>query len=151
MGSGMRALIQRVSSASVAVDGQVVGQIGPGLLVLLGVGHGDAEAQAAWLAEKVANLRVFPDEAGAMNRSLLDVGGGALVVSQFTLYGDCRRGRRPSFTGAAPPEAANALYERFCALLAGNGVLAVERGVFRAEMRVSLVNEGPVTLMVETP
>lgn len=151
MGSGMRALIQRVSSASVAVDGQVVGQIGPGLLVLLGVGHGDGEAQAVWLAEKVANLRVFPDEAGAMNRSLLDVGGGALVVSQFTLYGDCRRGRRPSFTGAAPPEAANALYERFCALLAGNGVLAVERGVFRAEMRVSLVNEGPVTLMVETP
>lgn len=151
MGPGMRALIQRVSSASVAVDGQVVGQIGPGLLVLLGVGHGDAEAQAVWLAEKVANLRIFPDEAGAMNRSLLDVGGGALVVSQFTLYGDCRRGRRPSFTGAAPPEAANALYERFCALLAGNGVLAVERGVFRAEMRVSLVNEGPVTLMVETP
>ena len=147
----MRALVQRVSQASVEVEGQVVGQIGLGLLVLLGVGHGDGEEQAAWLADKVANLRIFADDAGAMNRSLLDVGGGALVVSQFTLYGDCRRGRRPSFTGAAPPEAANALYQRFCALLSERGVLSVERGVFRAEMRVSLVNEGPVTLMVETP
>lgn len=147
----MRALVQRVSCATVEVEGQVVGQIGRGLLILLGVGHGDGEAQAVWLADKVANLRVFPDDAGAMNRSLLDVGGGALVVSQFTLYGDCRRGRRPSFTGAAPPELANALYERFCALMAQGGVSTVERGVFRAEMRVSLVNEGPVTLMVETP
>ena len=114
----MRALLQRVSSASVEVDGQVVGQIGPGLLILLGVGQGDTEAAAVWLAEKVANLRIFQDDAGAMNRSLLDVGGGALVVSQFTLYGDVRQGRRPSF---------------------------------RAEMRVSLVNEGPVTLMLESP
>lgn len=147
----MRALIQRVSSASVEVEGQVVGQVGLGLLVLLGVGQQDTDRQAAWLAEKVANLRVFPDEAGNMNRSLLDVGGGALVVSQFTLYGDARRGRRPSFTDAAPPERANALYERFCAMLAEQGVGTVERGVFRAMMRVALVNEGPVTLMVETP
>lgn len=147
----MRALIQRVSSASVAVEGQVVGAIEEGLLVLLGVGRGDDERKAAWLAEKVANLRIFHDEAGAMNRSLLDLGGGALVVSQFTLYGDTRRGRRPSFTEAAPPEEANALYERFCALLAEQGVGRVARGVFRATMRVALVNEGPVTLMVETP
>ncbi len=147
----MRALLQRVSSASVEVDGQVVGQIGPGLLILLGVGQGDTEAAAVWLAEKVANLRIFQDDAGAMNRSLLDVGGGALVVSQFTLYGDTRRGRRPSFVGAAPPEEANTLYQRFCVLLAERGVGRVERGVFRAEMRVSLVNEGPVTLMLESP
>lgn len=147
----MRALIQRVSSASVEVEGRVVGSIGEGLLVLLGVGRGDDEKKAAWLAEKVANLRVFSDEAGNMNRSLLEVGGGALVVSQFTLYGDARKGRRPGFSEAAPPEEANALYERFCALLAEAGVARVERGVFRAMMRVSLVNEGPVTLMVEAP
>ena len=147
----MRALLQRVSSASVEVEGQVVGQIGAGLLILLGVGQGDTDAAAAWLAEKVANLRIFQDDAGAMNRSLLDVGGGALVVSQFTLYGDTRRGRRPSFVGAAPPEEANTLYQRFCVLLAERGVGRVERGVFRAEMRVSLVNEGPVTLMLESP
>lgn len=147
----MRALVQRVTSASVSVDGQVVGAIGPGLCVLLGVGRADGEAQVAWLAEKVANLRIFADEAGAMNRSLLDVGGGALVVSQFTLYGDTRKGRRPSFIEAAPPELANALYERFCAALAGQGVVLVQRGVFRAHMAVSLVNDGPVTLMVETP
>lgn len=147
----MRALVQRVTSASVSVGGQVVGAIGPGLCVLLGVGRADGEAQVAWLAEKVANLRIFADEAGAMNRSLLDVGGGALVVSQFTLYGDTRKGRRPSFVEAAPPELANALYERFCAALAGQGVVLVQRGVFRAHMAVSLVNDGPVTLMVETP
>lgn len=147
----MRALIQRVSSASVEVEGQVVGSIDAGLLILLGVGHGDDEKKAAWLAEKVANLRIFSDEAGNMNRSLLDVGGGALVVSQFTLYGDARKGRRPSFTDAAPPEQANALYERFCALISAQGVARVERGVFRAMMRVALVNEGPVTLLVETP
>jgi len=147
----MRALIQRVSSASVVVQGQVVGAIEAGLLVLLGVGRDDDERKAAWLAEKVANLRIFEDDAGAMNRSLLDVGGGALVVSQFTLYGDTRKGRRPSFIDAAPPETASALYERFCALLAASGVSRVERGVFRATMSVALVNEGPVTLMVETP
>ena len=147
----MRALLQRVSAASVEVEGQRVGEIGAGLLVLLGVGHGDGEVQAAWLAEKVANLRVFHDDAGAMNRSLLDVGGAALVVSQFTLYADTRRGRRPSFVGAAPPDEAKRLYERTCELLSAAGVARVERGVFRAEMRVSLVNEGPVTIMVETP
>lgn len=147
----MRALLQRVSSASVVVEGETVGQIDGGLLILLGVGKGDDEKKAAWLAEKVANLRIFEDDAGQMNRSLLDLGGGALVVSQFTLYGDARKGRRPSFTDAAPPEEANALYQRFCALLAEAGVVRVARGVFRATMRVSLVNEGPVTLMVETP
>lgn len=147
----MRALVQRVSSASVEVDGCVVGAIDQGLLVLLGVGRADDERAATWLAEKVANLRIFEDDAGAMNRSLLDVAGGALVVSQFTLYGDTRRGRRPSFIDAAPPEQANALYERFCTLLAAQGVGLVQRGVFRATMRVALVNEGPVTLMVESP
>lgn len=146
----MRALVQRVSQASVTVEGAVVGAIGPGLLVLLGVGQGDGEAQVAWLSDKVANLRIFADEAGSMNRSLLDVGGAALVVSQFTLYGDCRRGRRPSFTGAAPPEEANRLYEGFCEALARLGV-PVARGVFRATMSVALTNEGPVTLWVETP
>lgn len=147
----MRALVQRVSSASVQVEGRVVGAVDRGLLILLGVGKGDDEKKAAWLAEKLANLRIFSDEAGHMNRSLLDVGGGALVVSQFTLYGDARKGRRPSFTDAAPPEEANALYERFCALLADQGVARVERGIFRADMSVALVNEGPVTLMVEAP
>lgn len=146
----MRALVQRVSSASVRVEDTVAGEIGAGLLVLLGVGHGDGPAQVAWLAEKVVNLRVFPDDAGAMNRSLLDLGYSALVVSQFTLYGDTRRGRRPSFVDAAPPEEANLLYQQFCARLEGLGV-PVARGVFRATMQVALVNEGPVTLMLETP
>ena len=147
----MRALVQRVSSASVKVDGEAVGAIGPGLLVLLGVGRADGEAQISWLAEKVANLRIFPDEGGAMNRSLLDLGYGALVVSQFTLYGDARRGRRPSFVEAAPPEQAEPLYRQFCARLETCGVQPVARGVFRATMQISLVNEGPVTLLLETP
>lgn len=132
------------------VDGTVTGRVGRGLLVLLGVAPEDGETQARWLARKVASLRIFPDHDGRMNRSLLDDGLGALVVSQFTLYGDCRKGRRPSFVHAAPPEHAEPLYERFCALLAEEGV-PVERGVFQATMQVALVNDGPVTLIVDTP
>ena len=144
----MRALIQRVSRASVHVDGEKVAGIGLGFLVLLGVADGDGEAEAAWLARKVAGLRLFEDDAGKMNLGLGDVGGAVLAVSQFTLYGDARKGRRPSFTRAAPPAQAQELYEKFCALLAAQGV-AVEKGVFQAHMEVSLVNDGPVTLWLE--
>lgn len=146
----MRALVQRVSRASVTVDGRVTGAIARGLLVLLGATHDDGEADARWLAAKLASLRIFPDDAGKMNRDVREAGGGALVVPQFTLYGDVRRGRRPEFTAAARPETAEPLYERFCALLAGEGV-TVERGVFRAHMDVELVNDGPVTLALESP
>ena len=145
----MRAVVQRLSEASVRVDGAVVGAIGRGLLVLLGVGTGDSEDDADFLAEKVLNLRVFADEQGQMNRSLLDVRGGLLVVSQFTLYGDARRGRRPSYTDAAPPEEANRLYERFVSRVRPSG-LEVATGVFRAMMDVALVNEGPVTLLLDS-
>ena len=146
----MRALVQRVSRASVRVGGEVRGAIGPGLLVLLGAGHGDEPRDAEWLAHKVAHLRVFGDERGQMNRDLLEAGGAVLVVPQFTLYGDARRGRRPDFTRAAPPEQAGPLFERFCEALEQAGV-RVERGVFRAHMEVELVNDGPVTLCVESP
>ncbi|HEY3416377.1 MAG TPA: D-aminoacyl-tRNA deacylase [Armatimonadota bacterium] len=145
----MRAVVQRVSQAQVRVAGEVVGEVGMGFLVLLGVGQGDTEADADYLAEKIANLRIFEDAEGKMNLSLLDVQGGALVISQFTLYGDARRGRRPSFSDAAPPEEANRLYEYFCEWLAGHG-LPVSRGVFQAMMSVSLVNKGPVTLLVDS-
>jgi D-tyrosyl-tRNA(Tyr) deacylase len=145
----MRAVIQRVSHASVTVDGRVVGEVGLGFLVLLGVGHGDGEADAAYLAEKIAGLRVFGDAEGKMNLALGDVGGGALVVSQFTLYGDTRRGRRPSFTDAAPPDEADRLYRVFCDLLAARGI-PVARGVFQAHMRVALLNDGPVTLLLDS-
>jgi len=145
----MRAVIQRVSEARVSVEGQIVGEVGPGFLVLLGVGHGDTEADADYLADKVAHLRVFEDAEGKMNRGLQDVDGGALVISQFTLYGDARRGRRPSFTDAAPPEEANRLYEYFCKQLAGFGI-PVSRGIFQASMSVSLVNEGPVTMLLDS-
>ncbi len=141
--------MQRVSRASVSVEGRVVGAIAAGLTVLLGVGQGDADLDADTLADRVANLRVFPDEQGVMNRSLLESGGSALVVSQFTLYGDCRRGRRPSYLEAAPPEQANRLYERFCARLRATGV-TVAQGVFRATMDVELVNQGPVTLLLDS-
>ena len=144
----MRALIQRVSSASVSVEGDVVGEIGPGMLVLLGVGQGDSDAQAEKLADKVARLRVFDGEDGRMDRSLLDVGGAALCISQFTLYGDARKGLRPSFTGAADPATGERLYEAFCGALEARGV-RVDRGRFAARMSVALVNEGPVTLLVE--
>jgi D-tyrosyl-tRNA(Tyr) deacylase len=144
----LRALIQRVSSASVSVESEVVGRIGTGLVILLGVGHADGEAQAERLAAKVSSLRVFDGEGGRMDLSLLDVGGAALCVSQFTLYGDTRRGLRPSFTDAAEPAAAERLYELFCERLANRGV-AVERGRFGARMSLSLTNEGPVTLLLE--
>lgn len=145
----MRAVIQRVSSASVTVEGAVVGSIGAGLLVLLGVGQGDTEADADYLAEKIANLRIFEDAEGKMNLSLLDAGGAALVVSQFTLYGDVRRGRRPSFTSAAPPDEADRLYQYCCARLAALGI-PIARGVFQAMMSVALVNEGPVTILLDS-
>ena len=145
----MRAVVQRVSRASVSVEGQTVGEIGPGLLVLLGVGRGDSEADADLLADKVANLRIFPDAAGQMNRSILDTSGGVLVVSQFTLLGDARKGRRPSYLEAAPPEEANRLYGHFAAKLRESG-LRVAEGVFRAMMEVALVNQGPVTILLDS-
>lgn len=146
----MRALIQRVTSASVRVDGRVTGEITTGYLVLVGATHDDQPADADWLANKIAGLRLFSDDAGHMNRDLSEVGGRVLAVPQFTLYGEARRGRRPDFVRAARPEPARALYERFCETLAAAGV-AVERGVFQAHMEVSLVNDGPVTLMLESP
>ncbi len=144
----MRAVVQRVSSASVTVDGQITGQIGFGMLVLLGVTHTDAESDADRMAEKLAFLRFFNDREGKMNLSSLDVGGEVLVVSQFTLYGDCRKGRRPSYTDAAEPQRAEQLYEYFIGKMKGYG-LKVASGIFGAMMKVSLVNEGPVTLIVD--
>jgi len=146
----VRALVQRVARASVSVEGDVRGEIGPGLLVLLGATHADTGQDAAWLAEKLAGLRVFADEHGKMNRDVRESGGACLVVPQFTLYGDARRGRRPEFTAAARPEQAEPLFEELCKRLATLGV-RVERGVFRAHMRVELANDGPVTLMIESP
>lgn len=145
----MRAVLQRVSHARVTVAGKVTGQIQRGFVILVGVTHGDGEAQAAWMARKIAGLRVFEDDAGKFNRALRDVGGSALVVSQFTLYADTRRGRRPSFTDAAPPEVAEPLIERFCALLREHGV-PVETGVFGAMMQVEIHNDGPVTIILES-
>lgn len=144
----MRALLQRVSRASVTVDEQVVSQIGWGLLVLLGVGQGDGEAQVKTLVDKIVYLRIFGDDEGKMNRSLLDIGGEVLVVSQFTLYADTRRGRRPSFINAAPPAIAEPLVERFKEATAGYGV-KVAGGVFGAHMEVALVNDGPVTIWMD--
>lgn len=145
----MRAVLQRVTGAKVEVDGAVVGQIGAGLLVLLGVAKPDCEKDAGLLADKVLNLRIFSDDGGKMNLSLLDTGGAVLVVSQFTLYGDCRKGRRPGFDAAAPAEQARALYECFVAAVRAQGV-RVETGVFQAHMAVSLTNDGPVTLLLES-
>jgi D-tyrosyl-tRNA(Tyr) deacylase len=145
----MRAVIQRVARAEVRVDGEVVGAVGKGLLVLLGVAYGDGEEAARFLADKVAALRVFEDGAGKMNLAVAEVQGEILVVSQFTLLGDLRKGNRPGFTSAAPPEVANALYERFCALLREQG-LPVATGIFRAHMEVELVNDGPVTLLLDS-
>jgi len=145
----MRALLQRVTQARVEVDGTVTGEIGSGLLVLLGVAKDDSEADAEFLVEKIVNLRVFADQDHKMNRSLLDTGGALLVVSQFTLYGDCRKGRRPGFDLAAPAEQARTLYERFVAEARTTGV-RVETGVFQATMAVSLTNDGPVTLLIES-
>ena len=144
----MRAVVQRVSEAAVRVGGEVRGTIGPGLLVLLGVAAGDDAATAGRMAAKVARLRVFENVEGRFDRSLLDIGGAALVVSQFTLLADTTKGNRPSFTGAAPPEEAEPLYEAFCEELRGLGV-SVETGIFGARMAVSLVNDGPVTIVLE--
>ncbi len=146
----MRAVVQRVSSASVTVENETVGRIGQGLVVLLAVGRGDDTAAAGWLAEKIAHLRIFEDDDGKMNRSVLDVGGEVLVISQFTLFGDCRNGRRPSYQQAADPTAAQDLYREFAAALRQRGLVA-ETGRFGAKMAVSLVNDGPVTLIVESP
>lgn len=146
----MRALVQRVTRAQVTVDGAVTGEIAGGLLVLVGATHADRETDARWLAGKVAGLRVFADQEGRMNRDVRESGGACLVVPQFTLYADARHGRRPDFMAAAKPEEAEPLVERFCAELAASGV-RVERGVFRAHMRVELVNDGPVTLWIESP
>ncbi|HEX6985761.1 MAG TPA: D-aminoacyl-tRNA deacylase [Planctomycetaceae bacterium] len=145
----MRAVVQRVSRASVTVGGEVVGAIGRGFLVLLGVTHDDTPADAEYLAEKVVGLRVFEDEAGKMNVSLAETGGACLVVSQFTLYGDCRRGRRPSFVAAAGPEQAERLYEAFVGAVRSRGV-PVATGRFREHMDVELVNDGPVTLLLDS-
>ena len=144
----MKAVIQRVRSAGVEVGGDIVSRIGPGFLVLLGVTHGDTEKASSALADKIINLRVFEDEDGKMNRSLSDIGGDILVVSQFTLYADCRKGRRPSFIGAAPPEEGNRLYEYFCRCLEDRG-FPPGKGIFGAEMLVSLENDGPVTIILE--
>lgn len=145
----MRAIIQRVSEARVTVEDEIVGSVGRGFLVFLGVTHEDDAREAVYLARKIAGLRVFEDVDGRMNLSLADVGGSVLVVSQFTLYGSVRKGRRPSFTTAARPEVAEPLYQRFCRQLSDEGI-PVEQGVFQAEMAVSLVNEGPVTLWLDT-
>lgn len=145
----MRVVVQRISRAKVSVEGRVTGEIAAGLMILLGVGKQDSSAVAESMAEKVANLRIFEDDAGKMNRSLLDVGGAALVVSQFTLYGDARGQRRPSFMAAAPPEQASALYEEFNAKLRALGI-SVATGIFQTMMSVELVNEGPVTILLDS-
>ena len=145
----MRAVVQRVTEASVTVGDETTGRIGAGLLILLGVAAEDTQRDVIWLAGKVAGLRVFEDPGGRMNLALNDVGGSVLVVSQFTLLGDCRKGRRPSFIAAAPPEKADQLYQSFVAELRGSG-LSVETGRFRAEMQVKLVNDGPVTLLLDS-
>ena len=145
----MRAVVQRVKEAKVDVGGHTVGEIGTGLLVFLGVGHGDSEKDCEYLAGKISHLRIFPDERGLMNRSILEMGGGVLVVSQFTLWGDCLKGRRPSFTRAAPPEKARVLYEHFAGLMRQKG-LKVATGVFQEMMEVHLVNDGPVTMLLDT-
>ena len=146
----MRALLQRVTEASVTVEGRRVSAIGRGLVVLLGVGRGDSEAQAEALADRIAGLRIFEDAAGKMNLSLLDTHRAALVVSQFTLYADTRKGRRPSFTDAAPPDEARRLYALACQALRSRGI-EVQEGIFAAEMQVALVNDGPVTIWLDEP
>jgi D-aminoacyl-tRNA deacylase len=145
----MRAVVQRVKKARVEVSGRTVGEVGEGLLVFLGVGQDDTEKDSEFLANKIAHMRIFPDEQGLMNRSVIEVEGGMLVVSQFTLWGDCHKGRRPSFIRAAPPENAKALYEDFIRDLRGRG-LTVATGVFQEMMEVHLVNDGPVTMLLDT-
>ncbi len=145
----MRAVIQRVSEAKVEVEGKIVGQVGQGLLVYLGVGREDTEADAQFMAEKLANLRIFADDAGKMNRSVIDVGGGVLLISNFTLYGDCRKGRRPGFDAAGEPGPAEGLYEKVAQLIAAEDV-PVEKGSFGAHMHVTSINDGPVTFLLDS-
>jgi D-tyrosyl-tRNA(Tyr) deacylase len=145
----LRAVVQRVSRAEVRVDGKLTGKIGNGLCVLLGVHREDEQDDIRWMVEKLVNLRIFEDDSGKMNRSLLDVGGSLLVVSQFTLYGDCRKGRRPSFVDAAAPDKAKAFYENFIEMVRSMGIQTAE-GVFQAMMDVELTNQGPVTLVIES-
>ena len=146
----MRALLQRVTASAVRIDGETVGEIGQGLNILLCVMDGDTAAEAELLAAKCAKMRIFEDEDGKMNRSVLDVGGGVLAISQFTLGADCRKGNRPSFTLSAPPDTANALYAHFCECLRKNGVQRVETGVFAADMQVEIHNDGPVTIWLDS-
>jgi D-aminoacyl-tRNA deacylase len=146
----MRAVVQRVSRASVTVEGRITGAIEAGLLVFLGAGAGDGANDLAYIVDKIVHLRIFADDAGKMNRSVLDVGGGVLVVSQFTLYGDVRQGRRPAFTGALEPIAARALYEESLVALRAAGVARVEAGEFAADMKVELLNDGPVTILLDS-
>jgi len=146
----MRALVQRVARAAVHIDGETVAAIGPGLLVFVAFGGRDGDPDLAWMAEKVAHLRIFEDAAGKLNRSLLEVGGQALVVSQFTLYGDARKGRRPSFDASAPADRARPLFEKFVDNLASRGII-IAVGRFQAVMQVELVNDGPVTIMIDSP
>lgn len=146
----MIAVIQRVKQAQVQVDGKIIGSIGPGILTLLGVAHGDAQEDVEWMVQKILKLRIFEDEAGKMNLSLLDKGYEHLIVSQFTLFGDCRKGNRPSFIGAGPPELARDLYERAVVASSSAGVKTAQ-GQFQADMQVSLVNDGPVTFHIESP
>ena len=145
----MRAVVQKVTHSSVTVDGEITGEIGQGLMVLLGVTHDDTETDAKYMAEKIANLRIFEDDDEKLNLSVKDIGGAVLSVSQFTLYGDCRKGRRPSFTEAARPDAANALYEQFNAYLEAEGV-SVQTGRFQTHMLVELTNDGPVTVLLDS-
>ncbi|MBP9202641.1 MAG: D-tyrosyl-tRNA(Tyr) deacylase [Kofleriaceae bacterium] len=146
----MRAVVQRARRGQVSVDGEVVGAIGPGLVVLVGAGAGDGDDDLAYIVDKLVGLRIFADDAGKMNRSLLEVGGGVLWISQFTLYGDVRKGRRPAFTGALEPAAARALYERGIERLRAAGVTEVATGRFAADMQVELVNDGPVTILLDS-
>ena len=146
----MRALLQRVSNASVTINGTVVSEMGSGFLILLGVGCGDDESDIAWLCGKIARMRVFPDDEGKMNRSLLDIGGAALVVSQFTLHASTKKGNRPSFLNSAPPDVSEPLYETFCEALSSELGKPVARGSFGADMQVSLTNDGPVTIWLDS-
>jgi len=146
----LRSVVQRVTSSSVSTDGEVIGKIDSGLCVLLGVANDDTEKDAEWTVNKIIGLRIFEDQEGKMNKSLLDIGGSILLVSQFTLYGDCRKGRRPSFIGAAAPEVANSLYEKCCDLFRKMNV-NLETGKFRSYMQVNIANDGPVTLIIDSP
>lgn len=145
----MKAVIQRVTSASVKVDGKVTGEIGPGLMVLFGAGHGDTEEEADYMVRKISRMRIFSDSEGKMNKSVKDIDGEILAVSQFTLYADCRRGNRPSFTDAEDPEHADQLYEYFCGKLEEETGKETQKGIFGADMQVSLVNDGPVTIVLQ--